>query len=507
MDTGSKSSISEIREELEKLIKESLLKTQLPKKGFIFFIDDLDRMDPPTAVQLLELLKNIFTLEHCVFVLAIDYDVVIKGLEPKFGKLSEQNEREFRSFFDKIIQVPFSMPVAKYEIEEFLKKSLLSIHYIDNKQAENTHFIKNISEISNLSVGTNPRSLKRLLNSLSLIKCINAGKSIDMDPELFLLTNFTLVSIQVAYPSVYRLLEKYPDFDQWDEDIAIEENLSQLNEQNVLKLSHSEEFSAEWEKVLFRFCEKEHYLKKRVSVISRLLNKLKDFIEEKKVDIEDVVSKVISLSSITNVDSGSGYEKTITHRTSDQLKEFRDLLIEQLKEIYQSKDKRIVKFISPQGRVQTKASIKFSRKVGDDYLRLSFQPKDEECMLRIDTEKKLIRKKTPDSFKDCVRNTGLITALEDTENDFRKIEQNTVFSDVEFSDLEYKTDGSSNKYVAKFSVCITLPEREDFWQEDTLRKLTILLSELHQILVRFNELTDNINKEFKQNKTDYYGLI
>jgi hypothetical protein len=41
-----------------------------------------------------------------VFVLAIDYDVVIKGLEPKFGKFSEKNEREFRSFFDKIIQFP-----------------------------------------------------------------------------------------------------------------------------------------------------------------------------------------------------------------------------------------------------------------------------------------------------------------------------------------------------------------------------------------------------------------
>lgn len=44
-----------------------------------------------------------------MFVLAIDYDVVIKGLKPKFGELTDANEREFRSFFDKIIQLPFSM--------------------------------------------------------------------------------------------------------------------------------------------------------------------------------------------------------------------------------------------------------------------------------------------------------------------------------------------------------------------------------------------------------------
>ena len=43
-------------------------------------------------------------MPNCVFVLAIDYDVVVKGLESKFGKKTEENEREFRSFFDKIIQ-------------------------------------------------------------------------------------------------------------------------------------------------------------------------------------------------------------------------------------------------------------------------------------------------------------------------------------------------------------------------------------------------------------------
>ena len=82
------------------------------KKGFLFFIDDLDRINPPVVVQILELLKNIFDLKNCIFVLAIDYQVVIKGLKPKFGDLTSDNERKFRSFFDKTIQLPFSMPVA-----------------------------------------------------------------------------------------------------------------------------------------------------------------------------------------------------------------------------------------------------------------------------------------------------------------------------------------------------------------------------------------------------------
>lgn len=69
------------------------------RSGIIFFIDDLDRIDPPTAVEILELLKNVFDIEGCIFVLALDYDVVVKGLKPKFGELTSENEREFLFLF------------------------------------------------------------------------------------------------------------------------------------------------------------------------------------------------------------------------------------------------------------------------------------------------------------------------------------------------------------------------------------------------------------------------
>ncbi|MDR1897760.1 MAG: KAP family NTPase [Prevotellaceae bacterium] len=460
-ETGSKSTISEIRKDLQEIIQKCLAKSN--KKGFIFFIDDLDRMNPPTAVQLLELLKNIFTLENCVFVLAIDYDVVVKGLEPKFGKISEQNEREFRSFFDKIIQVPFSMPVAKYEIVEFLRKSLLSIHYFNKKQAENSELIARISDISNLSVGTNPRALKRLLNSLSLIKCINAGKN--METELTSLVNFALVSIQVAYPSIYQLLGKYPDFDQWDEDVAIEENLQPLNEQTIAKLDNSDEFNEEWEKVLFRFCEKEHYLKKRAFAISRLLNKLKGFIEEKEGNVEDVVRNTISLSSITNVDADNLSGKSANSKNSDRLREFRNSLIDRLRE---SKDKKTAKLIQPQGRVQTKACIKFSKKDGDDYIRLSFQPGDDECKLILYAEKKFASEPG-----------NMLTTI---ENGLQKIAKNLHFQDMSVSDFESGADKKSGKYFVRLTVDITLPAREDFMQEKNMRQIAFVIENVREIL-------------------------
>jgi len=290
--TSDKPSISEIRADLEKEINDCVKNKK--KQGFIFFIDDLDRIDPPVAVQLLELLKNMFTFEHCIFVLAIDYDVIIKGLEPKYGKKTVQNEREFRSFFDKIIQVPFSMPVTRYQIDEFLKEGLLSVHYLSENQSKNEELITSFSEISNLSVGTNPRALKRLLNSLLLIQCIN--NPIDekqADAELKLLVNFALVSIQIAFPPIYNVLSANPGFDNWNKEILIQQKI-QIDEN---------EFATDcsWEKVLLRLCENDDYLKKQFPNISKILNRLKNLIEEKGQSVEDVIDDIISLSSVTTI--------------------------------------------------------------------------------------------------------------------------------------------------------------------------------------------------------------
>ena len=89
----------------------------------------MDRIEPKDAVKILELLKNIFSLPYCVFILAIDYQVVIKGLKDKFGDLTENNEREFRSFFDKIIQLPFVMPVSSYSTGEYVLSLLKDINF------------------------------------------------------------------------------------------------------------------------------------------------------------------------------------------------------------------------------------------------------------------------------------------------------------------------------------------------------------------------------------------
>lgn len=294
------SDILQLKNEIGKLIDE-VLTVNPSKQGFTFYIDDLDRIDPPVAVEILELLKNIFDLDKCVFILAIDYDVVIKGLKSKFGELTDKNEREFRAFFDKIIQLPFSMPVASYNINTFLVDALKRIEFLTDEELNNPQLAEDLSEIAQLSVGCNPRSLKRLTNTLSLISIINnevlEEEKSDANNKLL---NFAFVCMQIAYPYIYNQLSEEPDFKQWNENIAAKLKLRKLTEEEQDSLNATEEFDEEWEKILFRMSQKETHTSNRVFQVSSLLNKIAKIINNDEM-LGDVVESTMALSAVTNL--------------------------------------------------------------------------------------------------------------------------------------------------------------------------------------------------------------
>jgi hypothetical protein len=341
--------ISRMKMEIEKLIAE-IIETSKDKNktGFIFFIDDLDRIDPPVAVQILELLKNIFDLDKCIFVLAIDYDVIIKGLEPKFGKLTEKNEREFRSFFDKIIQMPFSMPVASYTIDVYLIDALKNIGFITEEESVQNQNKEALTELASLSVGQNPRALKRLTNTLSLISIINKYEFEQQNEiENEKLIGFAMVCLQIAYPYVYNKLIEDSNFVNWNDETALKLDLESLTDIQKERLNSTSEFDEPWEKVLFRMCQKETYSKNRVFQISRLLNKVKALIP-KNHDLGEVLASILEQSAITNL-AANDKPKVIKLSKKDNVNlcaSFAELLTKNLSDSFTIKEIPIVNTVS-----------------------------------------------------------------------------------------------------------------------------------------------------------------
>lgn len=292
--------------ELKKTLTEAVQKTitDFNKKGVIVFVDDLDRLNPPLAVQILELLKNIFTLENCIFILAIDYEVVVKGLEPKFGKLTDSNEREFRSFFDKIIQVPFSMPVNNYQPMDFMLRSLVDVGYITELDSTKSNIKQTFTTIVEATVGKNPRSIKRLINTLSLLDCI---ASYDSDRDTVEMTmdekqlNFIAVAMQICYPKIYRMLSKKPDFTSWNQDFARQMGIK-------TNVDTDESKDVQWEDVVYTACHTDAYLSQHQDDILRLLNLIIEILSKtnnaSNENISDIMKKILDKSSVTGVDTG-----------------------------------------------------------------------------------------------------------------------------------------------------------------------------------------------------------
>ena len=307
----AKSGVEDLKDELAGLVAKAL-ENNRGKRGYLFFIDDLDRIDPPVAVQILELLKNIFDLDRCIFVLAIDYGVVVKGLKPKFGAMTPENEREFRSFFDKIIQLPFSMPVGSYKIDGFLMSSLGGIGYLDGAEKDDKSLCEALTAYALDSVGANPRSLKRLINYLSLIRLLigkTETKEDDADLKKWKDVLFALVSLQIQYPKVYDALLAEPDFPNWGAEFEQAMRLPALADGESEKLKAMSEFDEPWEQMLFRFCRREAFLEARALNISRILNRVKARIAAASDaaggdgGIGETVQWLMRLSAVTSVKS------------------------------------------------------------------------------------------------------------------------------------------------------------------------------------------------------------
>ena len=182
---------------------EEALNAQSGNKRIIFFIDDLDRLSPEKAVELLEVLKNFLDCKNCVFILAIDSDVVWRGVAAKYGNVIGDDPEEIRKkgkdFFDKIIQVPFKMPVASYHVDDYIKTCLEEIN-VPVRDAEKDIYHTLVRE----SIGTNPRSLKRIINSFALLIKVIGSKRLDEMNGYRLL--FAVLCMQHAYEEVYNYL-------------------------------------------------------------------------------------------------------------------------------------------------------------------------------------------------------------------------------------------------------------------------------------------------------------
>lgn len=280
------------------------------KERIVIFVDDLDRLQPEKAVELLEILKIFLDCENCVYILAVDYEVVTQGIRKKFG--DSVGEQKGKNFFDKIIQLPFKMPVAQYDISKYVDDMLKKMNIAADSQTVNNYI-----SLIDLSVGFNPRSMKRLFNSYLLLDIIikNRFSRTEHDASNQLL--FAIICMQTEFEDLYKYIVSNRDVIDSDMLLSLEAG-SYSNDDPASELGVEDE------------TEKTR-IANFASAFNRLLKNEDNVISDERID---KLKELLSFSTITSVnvngitEAKTDYDWKYRYRNKDIVNEVNAILRE-----------------------------------------------------------------------------------------------------------------------------------------------------------------------------------
>ncbi|UBU17004.1 KAP family P-loop NTPase fold protein [Nonomuraea gerenzanensis] len=172
----------------------SELAKALGERRIAVLIDDLDRCSPENVVGLLEAINLVMDVPGMVFVLALDYDVLVQAVNRKYG----YSEQIGHAFIEKIIQVPFRVPRIDLHPSSFLDDLL------PDWEARSDLFPSGFGgyayEICTLALDANPRQVKRFINSFLLLRHVLRRRRLKLDESLLA----ALIGLQLGWPLHYR---------------------------------------------------------------------------------------------------------------------------------------------------------------------------------------------------------------------------------------------------------------------------------------------------------------
>lgn len=317
--------ILELKQNFQDLINEKLKKSNADR--VVIFVDDLDRLQPGKTIELLEVLKLFLDCKNCVFILAVDYEIVTLGVKEKYG--DSVTEEKGRSFFDKIIQLPFKMPVSNYDIKEYVQKTLNGMGMnADDALAE--HFVKLVGA----SIGYNPRAMKRLFNTYQLLDSITRNVIMDLKNGVRERELFGIICMQMSYEELYRYIAtkiNYLDADMLEIFIG---------EDAVERIKEDEEFVMSISKAGYDIDERI----RRINKFMECFYNVVDLDGNKQLNSYEltILQNIFKISRITSVGNDDNLTDTRDWDKRGRSKRFVNLVKDRINSINKIEDLRAV---------------------------------------------------------------------------------------------------------------------------------------------------------------------
>jgi ribosomal protein L7/L12 len=165
-------------------------------RNLVIFIDDLDRCIPKNAISILEAIKLFLSVPRCIYVIGVERAIIQDGIRQRYG---EKVNFSGKDYLEKIIQLPFSLPTPSADnITKF-------VEVVAGKNISET--VRNIAIVG---AESNPRRIKRFINSFNLLKAILLEEGDEALNETVL--TFVLMT-QIRFPEHYlHFGNNLPDF-------------------------------------------------------------------------------------------------------------------------------------------------------------------------------------------------------------------------------------------------------------------------------------------------------
>lgn len=162
----------------------------LGSRRIVVLVDDLDRCTSENVVSMLESINVITDVPGFVFVLALDYDVLVSAVELRYPHVSGHE------FIEKIVQVPFRIPRIEAASAEALEAIIPNLDHFTHLAPLRNRLLG----IAEVVFNGNPRSLKRFVNALTILMRVMTGRGLEFNAELLSL----VLATELRWPQEFQ---------------------------------------------------------------------------------------------------------------------------------------------------------------------------------------------------------------------------------------------------------------------------------------------------------------
>lgn len=175
---------------------------KLLSRRIVVFVDDLDRLEPREASEVLRLIRAVADFPNVIYILSYDVDVVSKTLQKAI------QVDDGHAFLEKIVQVSFKVPRPEaFDLRRWFHDEVRGLFTDEIAQASNLQrpVVQRLARAIDVQGGrylTTPRDVVRALNSLRL-HAIPVRTHVDVADMVW------LQLVRLGNPAFYAWIEEY----------------------------------------------------------------------------------------------------------------------------------------------------------------------------------------------------------------------------------------------------------------------------------------------------------